>query len=302
MSIFGTSVRAILITALMTSSCASPPPPMSPRSPEKTSSNAPNAIVIGTAHKGHLLVADYPITKLGDVLSSYKPDLVLVEIRPEAFASGHLEDGPIEMTYVVVTARAMGIDVEPIDWWRGEDLGAPAPASDAEAERAYDVEFGALEKKIVSYASFAELNSPERSREFLRVENARARFGVGYENSWHRRQAWFHERARAAIEKHHARRVAAFVGFEHRPELEAFLAAFGEQITDPTSLNFPASPTHPVSPQIVASWREGLTRLRAELATAPERTQPALKSKIRYWEVAVERSGACCVDESALQY
>jgi hypothetical protein len=285
------------IASLVMLSCA-PPPSTIARSPEKTSSNA---IVVGTAHKGHLLVADYPITKLGDVLSSYAPDLVLVEIRPEAFALSHFEDGPIEMSYVTLTARAMGIDVEPIDWWREEDLGTVEPIGDADGARMYEKDFGALEKKIESYGSFAELNSAERAREFLRVENARARFGIGYENGWHRRQSWFHERARLAIEKHHARRVAAFVGFEHRPELEMFLAAFGESITAPTSLVLPNPPATTVSPQIVAFWREGLGRLRAELATAPESAQAPLKSKIRYWEIAVERNGACCVEESALR-
>jgi hypothetical protein len=285
------------IASLLMSSCAPPQTATIAQSPEKTS---PNAIVIGTAHKGHPLVADYPMTKLADVLTSYMPDLVLVEIRPEAFELGHFEDGPIEMSYVTLTARAMGIAVEPIDWWRDEDLGASAPDTDADGARRYETEFGSLEQKIESFASFADLNSAERAHDFLRVENARARFGIGYEPGWHRRQSWFHEQARLAIEKHHAGRVAAFVGFEHRPELEMFLAAFGESITAPASLVFSKSPATTVSPQIVAFWREGIARLRAELAVAPESAQAPLKSKIRYWEVAIERSGACCVDEKSL--
>ena len=78
-------------------------------------------MVVGTIHSAHLVQRDYPLARLAAVLSAAHPDLVLVEIRPEPFAAGHLEDGPFEMTYVTLLARAAGVPVEPIDWWREED-------------------------------------------------------------------------------------------------------------------------------------------------------------------------------------
>ena len=89
------------------------------------SSGGAEVMVVGTEHGGHVTTPGYPMSKLGALIDAYKPDLVLVEIRPAPFAMGHYEDGPIEMSYVTLHAKSRGIAVAPIDWWRDEDVGQP---------------------------------------------------------------------------------------------------------------------------------------------------------------------------------
>ncbi len=250
-------------------------------------------MVVGTAHGGHLTTPGYPMTKLEDLLIAYAPDLVLVEIRPEAFAQGRYEDGPLEMAYLTLAARARGIAVEPIDWYLDGDV-AEAPG-DPECERIFERDYGELARKTDTAASFEALNSGERALAFLRVENARARLGVADAPSWHRRQSWFHERAAGSIARHGARRDAACVGFAHRPELAMYLAAMGMHGIDPTQVALGA-PVKRVPIEVVAFWREALVRMRAGLPNEAPGMRARLARKLRSWEVAVEREGACCVD------
>jgi hypothetical protein len=275
-----------------------------------SSAVAPQAftsMVVGTAHRGHLQVADYPLTKLDELLDAFHPDLVLVEIRPQPFAEGRFEDGPLEMSYVTVQARRRGIPVEPIDWYRDEDLGRET-SDDPEARRAFEAEVGDKERETDSFAPFAVLNGAERARDSLAVENAGARFGLGDNAQWHRRQSWFHRQALAAIEKRHAHRVAAFVGFAHRPELDAWLVTSGAASTSPVRLlaEHPSPPTPKATPtpsgvndEIVHVWQAGIDRLRARAERADPTVRRRLAAKIRYWEIAVERRGLCCVDDRA---
>jgi hypothetical protein len=282
--------------------CGGPASNATPSSP--VAPPAFTSMVVGTAHRGHLQVADYPLTKLDELLDAFRPDLVLVEIRPQPFAEGRLEDGPLEMSYVTVQARRRGVPVEPIDWYRDEDLGRET-SEDPEARRAFEAEVGDKERETDSFAPFAVLNGAERARDFLTVENAGARFGLADNAQWHRRQSWFHRQALAAIEKRHAHRVAAFVGFAHRPELDAWLVTAGAASTSPARLlaEHPSRPTPAppagVTDEIVHVWQAGIERLRARAERADPTARRRLAAKIRYWEIAVERRGLCCVDDRA---
>jgi hypothetical protein len=274
-----------------------------------------DAMVVGTAHRGHLTVAGYPFSKLDETLDAFHPDLVLVEIRPQAFAEGRYEDGPIEMSYVTLKARARGIAVEPIDWYLDSDVGRE-PNEDPARARAYQTEVGILDTEVDRYDTFEVLNGPKRAQDFLRVENAAARHGLSDNAAWHRRQSWFHRQAVVAIDRHHARRVAAFVGFAHRPELDAWLRTAGGRSISPVSAlaalpvlpgakaspapssSTPSSST-PVSADVLQVWREGIGRLRRLAETAEPHVRKRLVAKIKYWEIALERRGLCCVDEKA---
>jgi hypothetical protein len=203
------------------------------------------------------------------------------------------------MSYVTLFSQERGIAVEPIDWWRETDIGADLQG-DADGERAFEHDFGALAEQTDRFDTFEALNSRERALAFLRIENGRARYGVGDGIAWHRRQAWFHFRATRAIEQHRAHRVAAFVGFAHRAELEAYLVATGV---------FPVSPVHVptavpdarVPPRIVSFWRSALVRMRDTRPSLPPPAQRALDRKLRAWELATEREGTCCADERVLR-
>lgn len=74
--------------------------------------------VLGTIHGKHLSTPDFSLAHLGAAIEALKPDVLLVEARPEELARGRFGDGPIEMPYATLFARARSIPVEGIDWWQ----------------------------------------------------------------------------------------------------------------------------------------------------------------------------------------
>ncbi len=182
-----------------------------------------SAMVVGTIHKHHLAQPAYPMTLLGAVLTDFVPDLVLVEIRPEPFATGDLEDGPLEMTYVTELAKARGIAVEPIDWWRDSDVGKE-PQLEAVSRESCEQELADLDDELPMPPSFEGANGPGSLIHGMRLMNAQARCYSGNAD-WNRRQAWMEHRAEDAIRKHGAKRTLVVVGAQHRPEMELYLEA-----------------------------------------------------------------------------
>lgn len=73
--------------------------------------------LLGTIHNDHLTTPGYSLWNLGAVITHLHPDRLLVEERPEQVARGHLGDGPVEMPFAALTAKAAGVDVRGIDWW-----------------------------------------------------------------------------------------------------------------------------------------------------------------------------------------
>jgi hypothetical protein len=74
--------------------------------------------LLGTIHGDHLTCAAYSLEHVQAVVGNLKPDLLLVESRPEELAKGNWADGPIEMPVASLAARALGIPVAGIDWWQ----------------------------------------------------------------------------------------------------------------------------------------------------------------------------------------
>jgi hypothetical protein len=71
--------------------------------------------LLGSIHGGH--PPDYGLVHLRAVITRLRPDLLLVESRPQEMARGNLGDGPIEALYETLVGRAAGIEVAGIDWW-----------------------------------------------------------------------------------------------------------------------------------------------------------------------------------------
>jgi hypothetical protein len=256
--------------------------------------------VVSTIHKGHLMQPQYPLGFLCRILADYAPDLVLVEIRPDAFTQGHHEDGPFEMAYVVDCARAHRVPVEPIDWWQEQDMEASGPTLTAEEQTAFTAEVAALEQPV--WPSFVEANAAAARQRGMRLLNAQARYFAG-NPVWTRRQAWFDHQALQAIDRRRARRVLAFVGFNHAPELEAHLRSFELDARDPLGIakSQPVESNDRAPDSVIQMWRSGLARLQVRAQSASGVTAQRLNAKARYFEVAIERAGTCCVSSSALE-
>jgi hypothetical protein len=269
------------------------PPSLEDRAPATES----QVMVVATIHKGHLVQAGYPLAHLRHIVEVFRPDLVLVEIRPEPFARGNFEDGPFEMTYVVEQARTANIPVAPIDWWREDEVGIE-PAMDPMEQASLAAELADAPEP--RWPAFDVVNGPAERRRMLRALNAVARHAGG-NPIWTRRQAHFHRQALAAIEAHEAKRVLAFVGANHAPELEAHLECFGVAALDPRSIPVePAAVDEKASSAVVAHGRAGVARLEATATTLVGVQRRMLDKKVHYFTIAIAREGRCCVAESEL--
>ncbi len=256
-------------------------------------------MIVGTIHGRHLVEPAYPLGLLCRLVRAYRPDLVLVEIRPEPFGRGHYEDGPFEMTYITFCARSQGVTVEPIDWWRDEDLNAKQTALPPDVQGRLSRE-EAADPEPTSPLSFERVNSPEFREGVLRRRNIEERYDG--DPGWTMRQAWFNHQAWAAIERHAARRVLAFVGYAHAPEVESYLRFSKLDDRSPLSLKLGqvSNANEPAPPAVVGAWREGIQRLQALAEAATGAARRRLQAKARYFGLAVARKGACCAKESDL--
>lgn len=77
----------------------------------------PDIWLLGTIHSGHIKSRVYSYSHLEAVLLHLRPTRLLVESRPEEIALDNLMDGPFEMGYLCLAARAAGIPFEGLDWW-----------------------------------------------------------------------------------------------------------------------------------------------------------------------------------------
>ena len=263
--------------------------------------------VVGTIHKFHLIQKNYPLQTLKALVEAYSPDLVLVEIRPSAFKHGHYEDGPFEMAYVTHIAKNKRIPVVPIDWWLAQEAGTPggdAPKS-IKARRRFMKAVKPYMKGLSWPPTFDQVHSVKYTRRMLMVINARARL-LGGTPSWNRRQAWFHHWATQALLHHRPKKVMAFVGAQHRPELKAHLAALGGLAKDPKEIldaaHTPLSELakHPIPSAVVEAWRAGIRRLEKKRDAAKGPLHAAYKKKIHYFQVAVRQKGRCCANPKEL--
>lgn len=72
---------------------------------------------LGTTHSMSLTSKPFSYLELKAVIENLKPDLLLIESRPEQLANKNFADGPPEMLYSHLTAISNGISVKGVDWW-----------------------------------------------------------------------------------------------------------------------------------------------------------------------------------------
>ncbi len=79
--------------------------------------------LIGTIHADHLESEQYSLWHLAGALEHLRPARLLVESRQEELEAGNVCDGPIEMGFLALSGRALGVPVSGIDYWK-RDLSA----------------------------------------------------------------------------------------------------------------------------------------------------------------------------------
>lgn len=275
-----------------------PKAPPCPPPPEP----ALQSVVVGTIGKMHLVESRYALPRLGDVFAAFKPDLVLVGVRVDAFRQDRLEDASFEMTYAAHLARSRGVAVEPIDWFREEDLAAPLAALEpydvAEIERRE-----AAPLRAPRLYTFEQANGAELGEKVLLAIGASARHRGGDPLATKRR-AWIQHLAADAVSRHgKPARVLAFVDVLDRPAVDLVLRGVGYLGKAPTDVVEEAK-------EVLAAGDvpgEVLDAYRAQLGRARESAEKASGAEKVLWEerahvlgIVVDKKAGCCVTQAAL--
>lgn len=259
------------------------------------------SMVLGTIGKYHLAESRYPLSRIGDVVSAFKPDLVLLAVRVDPYREGHLEEASFEMTYANFVAKERGIAVEPIDWFRWEDLGAAPPSVEPwDAREVLARESAVLREPRL--LTFEQANAPDFAVRVLGAQNAEVRYRTG-NGVAARRAAWMSAQAERAITRHQRpKRVLAVVDVFDRPALDLHLHGQGYANQEPVLLLEKAKEVMmgDVPPEVVTEFRAELGRARLAEKDAKGPTAAFWAERAKVLELAVEKKGGCCVTQSAL--
>lgn len=274
-----------------------PRTPPCPAPPEP----ALQSVVVGTIGKNHLVESRYPLSRFGEVFAAFKPDLVLVGVRVEAFRQAQLEDASFEMTYVEHLAKSRAVPIEPIDWFREADLAAPPPALEP-----WDVtEIERRETEVLRaprLLTFEQANGDEIGARILLATTASARHRGG-DPLETRRRAWIGHLAADAVSRHRKpKRVLAFVDVLDRPAVDLVLRGIGYDARTPVDIvekakEVPAGVDLPADVLAAYAAQRSRARERAEKATEPA-DRALWAERARVLDVVVEKKAACCVTQA----
>lgn len=78
-----------------------------------------NVLILGTIHSAHKNNPNYSYEDIVKVISTYKPDVICVEIRPKDFRIS--SSYPKEMLLGTIYGLKHNKKVYPIDWWNSDD-------------------------------------------------------------------------------------------------------------------------------------------------------------------------------------
>jgi hypothetical protein len=275
-----------------------PKAPPCPPPPEP----AYQAAVVGTIGKMHLVESQYPLSKLGDVLAAFKPDLVLVAVRVDPFHEGRLEDASFEMTYVANLAKQHGVSVEPIDWFREQDLGAPATA----VEPWDEAEIARKEAEVLTLPrlyNFERANGAELEEKVLLATDAEARHRSG-DPPVTKRHAWMQHLSASAVSRHgRPKRVLAYVDVLDRPTVDLLLHGVGYTMKEPVAVASKSKEEiiADIPGEVMSEWKAQLDRTRTRIDAAKTPAEKAFWSdRQRTLQVALDKRATCCVSQAAL--
>lgn len=299
------AIAVVLAASTACGPAADRPEPRLPRDSERACPPPPEperqAVVVGTIGRLHLVESQYPLARLGDVLAAFKPDLVLVAIRVEAFRDAKLEESSFETAYVTYLARQRGLAVEPIDWFRDQDRGAaPLPVEPWDESEIARREADVLAQPRL--LTFDKANADDMRERTLAATLAEARHRSG-DPIASRRRAWMQHLAVSAVTRHdRPRRVLAYVDVFDRPAVDMALHEVGYATRSPVDIVAKAKEVmmSDVPADVLTDWRAQLARARERSARAQGAERAFWAEHARALEIAVERRGACCVTEAAL--
>lgn len=264
-------------------------------SPQKEAPAEPDlvATVVGTIGRDHLTTEGYPLTRIADIIDVFKPDMLLLQVRPDAYKQLKLEDASFEMTYVNGVAGTAGVDTEPFDWFRDEDVmpaaafgpedspsakkekkgGKPQPVSVTSLKsaippdpfnflRAPEIDPDMMDAyktesaplDTLGFLSFTDANNDDQSLKIWNAMSARIRYTTGY-SALARRLAWMEFNATQAFmkQKGSIHRLMVVANVRYRSALEQMVAGYGAVVRDPVAIQKKTDQAHDSVPDSVVA-------------------------------------------------
>lgn len=252
------------------------------------------AMVVSSVHEYHLVTTGYPLSKIGDSMDAFRPDLTVIDEQPDVMKE-RPEEVSVETEYIKYIAGTRASDVEPIAPARTDpDVEFKVEPADDTALKAFDDFMDNL-----NGLSFEEANSHDTTKKIMDVHNARQRLAKG-EPNFTRRQAWLEKDLDDVIARRHPKRIMVVVDGTHRPAMEAHLRQIGAGIKQPIELVKAAKESreeNTVPPLVIKAWTTQLDRLRDRLSRLKKDTPQRqwLQIQANIIQAAVDRSGQCCV-------
>lgn len=301
------SLTALAALALAASSVGCDP---ADRVPARSAKPAPcppppeptyQAVVVGTIGKLHLVESRYPLSRLGDVLTAFKPDLVLLAVRVDPFREDRLEDASFEMTYASHLAKQHGAYLEPIDWFREQDFGAaPAPVEPWDAAEIAKKETSVLSEPRLF--TFEAANGADMAQRILLATAAESRYRAG-DPAGSRRRGYVQNLTLTAVARHdRPKRVLAFVDVLDRPTVDGALHTAGYTTKLPSDVVAKAKEVMigDLPPEVLAAYRAQHARAKEQVAKATGPAHAFWAEREKVLGVVVEKKAACCVTQAAL--
>jgi hypothetical protein len=199
-------------------------------------------LVVGTIHGSHRSNPNYSYEHLVQILATYGPDAICVEIRPEDFRRVPYLT---EMVAATIYGAEHGTRVYPIDWWdernnaraeRDAFMQTPEYAAQQPKEAALEAADSVIQGFEARYGdwqtysrtgSYVFFNGPDYNdyiAEGYRI--SMEVWGDGPMNLYYRtRNDRMMERIRGAIRENRGRKVIVLTGAEHKHYFDRALAA-----------------------------------------------------------------------------
>jgi hypothetical protein len=297
------STWLFLLVLACVGGCTLPEERTKPKTPQVTCPVEPptKGMVLATIHEFHLAQAGYPFSKLGDALDAYRPDVILVDMPPDALKGGHPEDASIEIEYLKYIAGTRSTDILPI----GPEREDPPVAARLEKgdEDALGHDPIANMDPLANNLSFEAANGPEGTMKILTALNTRARYLKG-DPDWARREAWLEYSTDKVMAEKQPKRVLVIVDPVNRAAMEAHLFEKGLKMLNPVTVVSESKDKreeNAVPAVVLSTWTEHLSVLQNRLhRLRPGADRAWLEYKVNLYQLAVDRHGTCCISLDVL--
>lgn len=225
-------------------------------------------ILLGSVHDMHMKPEmKYSLLDLRHQIESIKPDLICLEIEPDAFNSSMEGYFPPEASYIAAIAKELNTRVVPTDWRIAKEWQDRAtkqiPSAVQDRISGMQAEMQKAIQRALSQPSIFDFFHGEFQQladiQFMQIigENSAADISSG---AWHERNRRIVENALDAAGD--SKKILFVYGAAHLPQIARELADRGFASHLAPRMFIPCG-IQPLSPVVLSRWRRNLENLKA---------------------------------------